>query len=258
MGRKKLLDSNAAKFSVNVYGDNKKILDALTQSYNSKYSTTINKIISTFCNPPKEIREEIEAVLLKARKKALYEYENTEDPNFLENLASQIEYCEDYLLLSHRGDYRFYDDSPEKSMKELRKVELSNGYLQIPTDWIIVNPEEIGRRSYAAVLECRNHAKFEIPHFVYLTDFKYAREYTAAMEEEFYQLCTKKWPRFSEIIKQSEQAKLIEDPDHPGEYLNAEAYFAAPTIGIFAISDQTTGNHPYSAMIVQANPDLKY
>ena len=253
MGRKKILDSETAKFSVNVNGDNKRILDDLIQSYASKYSTMINKIIATYCNPPKEIQDDLEAIILKARKKALMEYRNTEDPIFIDDLEQKIQYYEDYLLLSHHGDYRFYDDAPQKPINEIKKIELTDGYLQIPTDWIVVNPEEIGKKSYAAVLECRNHAKYGIPHFVLLNDFKTNMDYTDAMKEEFFKRCTEKWPKFPEIMQQSEQNQLIEDPRHPGEFLNVDAYFAAPIIGIFAISDQAFGNHPYGAMIVRTS-----
>lgn len=55
------------------------------------------------------------------------------------------------------------------------------------------------------------------------------------------------------IMQQSEQNQLIEDPEHPGEYLNVDACFAAPIIGIFAISDQAVSNHPYGAMIVRTS-----
>ena len=48
MARKKIIDSNACKFSLFITGDNKEILDELANNYQLKYGPMINKIIKTF------------------------------------------------------------------------------------------------------------------------------------------------------------------------------------------------------------------
>ena len=58
MGRKRIHDLNSYKFTVDIGGENKKILDDLTENLNIKYGPAVNLIISTFCGMPKMIRQE--------------------------------------------------------------------------------------------------------------------------------------------------------------------------------------------------------
>lgn len=57
MARKKIIDSNACKFSLFITGDNKEILDELANNYQLKYGPMINKIIKTFCRMPKLVKK---------------------------------------------------------------------------------------------------------------------------------------------------------------------------------------------------------
>lgn len=69
MARRKIIDSDSCKFSLDVSGDNKKTLDNLTANYMLKYGPMINKIIGTFCRMPDSIKK----VIAKA---CLTEYKN--------------------------------------------------------------------------------------------------------------------------------------------------------------------------------------
>ena len=61
MARKKIIDSNACKFSLFITGDNKEILDELANNYQLKYGPMINKIIKTFCRMPKPVKNTMPA-----------------------------------------------------------------------------------------------------------------------------------------------------------------------------------------------------
>jgi len=252
MPRKKIIDSKSCKFSLDVNGDNKEVLDELTVNYNIKYGPMINKIISTFCRMPGSIRKVIEKACLNEYNRLTEELENVTEEFHRQPLEKERDSYMDILQLINKGTYEFSD--AESDVKKMKKICLADGYLIIPADWIVVNPERASSSRYAAVLECRNSEKYGVPHFIYLNNFKYGRDYTDSMEEEFYSLCKKKWGKFTEIQKLSNKNKLVPDPDNKGQYLNIKEYLAAPIIGLFSIEEQGErpyGEAPYGAMIVR-------
>lgn len=256
MARRKIIDSDSCKFSLNVSGDNKKTLDDLTANYMLKYGPMINKIIGTFCRMPDPIKKVIEKACLSEYKRISEELENTPDGFHRQPLEQERESYLEILKLINDGIYVIpEEDSEDNAMK---KVKLADGYLIIPSNWIVVNPERAESCRYAAVLECRNSAKYEVPHFIYLNNYKYGSEYTNDMKEQFYSLCRKTWPRFSEIEELNKKNQPVPDPDNKGHYLNAEAYLNAPIIGLFSIDEQgdnLTGEYPYGAMIVRTSDE---
>ena len=97
--------------------------------------------------------------------------------------------------------------------------------------------------------------KYNVPHFVYLNNINYEKDYDDNFEKEFYKMCTTIWPQFKEIEKLSNSNQPIEDPDNKGKYLNIKEHLSAPIIGIFSIVEQndmlTTEEAPYGAMIIR-------
>ena len=253
MARKRILDANACKFTLNVVGDNKEILDKLTERYMVKYGPMINKIIGTFCRMPKSIRLVIEKACLAECKRLMTEIEHTEEKSYhRELLEHERDSYVEILKLINGGDYEIQEEKDEES--NMIKIKLADGYLLIPSDWIVVNPERAEVCRYAAVLECRNSLKYGVPHFIYFNNFKHACDYTEHMEAEFFSLCRRAWPRFSEIQELSEKNKLVPDPNNNGKFLNVEAHLATPIIGLFHIDEQgerACGEPPYGAMIVR-------
>lgn len=255
MARKRILDSNSCKFTLNVIGENKEVLDELTENYMLKYGPMINKIISTFCRMPKGIKKVIEKTCIKEYERLSEEIAHTEANSYhREPLIQERDSYMEILRLMNGGVYEIEEEKDEEPT--MRKIKLADGYLIIPSDWIIVNPERAENCRYAAVLECRNSAKYGVPHFIYFNNFRYACDYTDHMEAEFYSLCKKAWPKFSEIQELSEKNKLVPDPENKGQYLNADAHLAAPIIGLFHIEEQGSRAHgepPYGAMIVRTS-----
>lgn len=254
MPRKKIIDSDSSKFSIIVSGDNKKVLDDLTTNYMFKYGPMINKIISTFCRMPRPIKKVIEKTCLNEYKRITAELEHTEGEYFRKPLEQEKESYLEILKLINNGIYEIEDEKEDEN--QMKKIKLADGYLIIPADWIVVNPENASNCRYAAVLECRNSAKYGVPHFIYLNNFQYGRDFTDSMEEDFYRKCTKAWDRFSEIKELSDKNQLVSDPDNKGQYLNTKEHLAAPIIGLFSIDEQgnnLTGETPYGAMIVRTS-----
>lgn len=258
MPRKKIIDSNSCKFSIDVSGENKKVLDEITTNYMAKYGPTINKIISTFCRMPKGVKNVIENACVEECKKLEYHIAHTEEVFHKKPLEEERNFYLEILRLMNQGYYEVKEDNAEKSV--MKKIELADGYLIIPADWIVVNPESAKDCLYAAVIECRNSAKYGVPHFIYLTNTQYLGDDSEAMENDFYDLCRKAWPKFAEIEELSKKNQLVPDPNNKGQYLNIEAHFAAPIIGLFYIDEQgdyPLEKQPYGAMIVRTKTELK-
>lgn len=254
MARKKILDCDSCKFTLNLNGDNKKVLDKITDNYILKYGPMINKIIKTFCLMPDDVLKVIEKVCREAYENLNNEIEHTEENSFhREPLIKSRDWFYEILKITHGGSYPFCEEEKKDDEPSMRKVRLLDGYLIIPSDWILVNEEEAANCRYAAVMECRNSAKHGVPHFIYFNNFQYAREYTEDMEKRFLSLCEKAWPRFKEIRNLSDRNQLVPDPENKGEYLNVEAYLAAPTIGLFHIAEQCNRKLPYGAMIIRTD-----
>lgn len=256
MARPKIIDSKSCKFSLDVSGDNKEVLDDLTSNYMLKYGPMINKIIGTFCRMPRPIKKVIEKACLNEYKRLTAELEHTEEEYFRKPLEQDRESYMEILKLINNGIYEIEDEKDDEN--QMKKIKLADGYLIIPEDWIVVNPESASDCRYAAVLECRNSAKYGVPHFIYLNNFRYGRDFTDSMEHDFYSKCAKAWDRFSEIKELSDKNQLVADPDNRGHYLNADEHLAAPIIGLFSIDEQgdnPTGETPYGAMIVRTSTD---
>ena len=132
---------------------------------------------------------------------------------------------------------------------------MKDGYLIIPKEWIVLNEEDAMYCRYAGVVECRNSAKYGIPHFVFFTHAEYGRDYDTDLINE---MCCNAWPKFKDIMAQ--QVEPIKDPEKPGEYLNVQEHLASPYIGYFSIDEADSGlrdieDMPYGAMIVRTSTE---
>ena len=219
-----------------------------------KYGPMINKIIGTFCRMPKNVRRVIEEVCLAEYERLTEEIVHTEENSYHRKpLVQERDFYFEILRLINGGVYKIEEKEEQPVMT---KIKLLDGYLIIPSDWIVVNPERADSCRYAAVLECRNSAKYGVPHFIYFNNYQYACDYTKYMEDDFFSLCKKAWPRFTEIQELSNKNKLVPDPNNKGKYVNVEAHLAAPIIGLFNIEEQgerSYGEPPYGAKIIRTS-----
>lgn len=83
-------------------------------------------------------------------------------PLYRQKLINEKNYYTHYLELIHEItlDVRFND-------RFLINIELNTGTLKIPSDWVVVNPDDAANCEYAFVLESRYEEK-DFPYFVIL------------------------------------------------------------------------------------------
>ena len=248
MGRTPISVLKSYKFSMNIAGENKKAVDDMTFNYGMKYGPFLNFLIKKVCLMPDSMREFfIDACLRKCDELN----EKIELSSDLEKKSYEQE-KKSYLEMArifNAGKEITYSGKEDPSMAKYR---MKDGYLIVPKEWIVLNPQFEGEYRFAGVVECRNSAKYDIPHFVFFTDTRYACDYDDYFRQTVQEWCIEKWPRFREIIRQ--EVKLVSDPENPGKYLNAEEHLASPVIGLFHIlrndDELFDNNPPCGAMIV--------
>ena len=111
MPRKRIIDANAAKFSIVVDGKNKKILDELVENYDAKYSPIMNKVISTFCDMSPNLKSIIETALISEYHRLTDELKNNHDPFFQSSCEKDLSNCEDILRMMNCGKYELLPDN---------------------------------------------------------------------------------------------------------------------------------------------------
>ncbi len=133
-------------------------------------------------------------------------------------------------------------------------IIMASGYASIPSDWIILNPNDAPVSHYICVLECRNYAKLHIPHFVYFTNIETPHEYTDEFRDSLYLLCKQHWKNFEKSVLQKQVLPEFSDPKMPGRITNIDDFESAPNIGLFSVPFVTNNNecynHPWNIAII--------
>lgn len=128
----------------------------------------------------------------------------------------------------------------EQSENNTKNIELKEGYLSCPKDWIIL--DELNSPAdclYAGVVATRpplnGTGNIQTNVFVFFSNYQYGKDYPAEMESIIYDECVKKDPGFSKILGQRVTPVYDEDKH---SLLNQEEYMAAYEPGLFHIDTQ--------------------
>ena len=232
------------KFSFDATGENKRALDILTEKMGVTYGFLINKIISSVCCMPEDVKKvfldacESQCEYIDEQLISAGEYE-------AKTLKKKKGYYEEFARLINKGEDWNSDQKPK-----MTKYKLSDGCLVCPSDWIVLNPEIEGKVPYAGVVECRNSVKFGIPTFVFFTAYPDGSHYDNTYCNSINELCVKVWPKFQEII--DAQINPVPDPERKGFYLNQKEFLESPIIGYFSIFENgEIEDPPCGAVIVR-------
>lgn len=180
----------------------------------------------------------------------------------IKNLYDQLDCCESseerdlyqkvYIfrtLAKYLNNGREIQKSDLNSLTNMHKIDLLNGYIIIPKDFIVLNEENSIKYQNAIIIECRNREKYNIPNFIFFTNMRSIEELDDSIMILIQEKCIKKWPQFADVI--SKQVDPIYDANSPFLPLNLTEWNNAPNIGyfwVFAHGDQMLKN-PY-----QKNP----
>ncbi|MCR5099323.1 MAG: hypothetical protein K6B14_10275 [Lachnospiraceae bacterium] len=243
MGRIKIHNDDSYKLSFIVDDKIKKILDADKDNYGSKYGPMINFILENLCNMPEKV------------KRSLLDFCSFQ----VKNIINQIDYADDFAKQDLIKEKQVYLNIAKiinhgKSINILRQINIKNGVLHIPDNWIVVNPEDAEKCQYAAVMECQNSNRYGIPHFILLCNYRYGQDYPKDFENQFIKKCCVKWPNFKEQVLDKQ---VVGIPSMDGKGLqNEKEFLEAPNIGIFHIWEEndehlSSDETPYGSKIVR-------
>lgn len=227
------------KLSFDLTDENADTLEAIKNERRVPFGQTINSLIELFCRIPADVNAELLA-FCKEKIKVLYMEMDRAGEYEAQTLMNKSQTYQNLAMFLNKGR-RISIDSIENKPK-MQKIEMFNGVLICPSDYIILNKEDAKYCEYASVVEVRN-AKFGVPHFIYFHS-KEANAYNDTDTEMIEKACVREWPRFKEIM--DSLVEPIPDPtaEHKWQYLNAKEVNEAPQIGHFSIYIQGDARYP--------------
>lgn len=228
------------KLSLDLSNKNADMLEKIKHEYGIPYGQMLNYLIEMFCDLPAEINQEL-LDFCKERLQAIYKSKD-EAGEYEEQMLVNKEqvYCNLATFFNH-GNPIAIDASI--SLPKMQQIEMLNGYLVCPCDYIVLNKDVAMQCEYASVVEVRN-AGFGVPHFLYFHT-KEANKYTDADIETIEKACVKEWPRFKDIRDNVVEPIFETSSEFGWKCLNSKEVSKSPQIGHFAIYVQ--GDSRYSS-----------
>lgn len=214
------------------------ILSDTVRRTGATYSALINHLVCDVLGADEEIKREM---AIHAYQKALeLKTEASQTAGFHKKpLIQRSEQYMDLFNLLTLGQ-----DITVPVNESMQRIDLKNGYLLCPDDWIWLDICDPAASTGAIVIEFRNAEKHHLPHFVFAIDGdlndeieKAALKAAAAKSQEYKKL-----------------SMMYQDPrfDGAGRMLNAKEYNEQPVPGFFSVERLgTSDNYPYGAMIVE-------
>ena len=248
------------KISIDLEFENEEYLDLLKQKNGIQTGKCINELLSVFAK--KE-----EASSLQSAKDDLLLYCKFQ----LKCLYKKLDNCEPYEerdIYNNIMDYsiiaKYLNDGNDLTqhdlleLKSMKKIELFDGYILVPTDFIFLNVDDAKNCRNAIIIECKNSKKYNIPVFMFFTNFSSIDELGENDYQFIYEKCIQKYKNFSWIL--ANQVTPIHDPDKPMFLLNKDEWDSAPNIGYFFVlakNDSLLQNpylkNPYGIQLFRTN-----
>lgn len=247
---------NLPKLSIDLQPENRKILQKLKDDRGWPYGNTVNTLISTFCDVPDKVSQEM-LNMIKVKLKELYDKMDRAEGFEAQALMRECEAYNNMATFFNKG-YTVSVEAIEKT-PTMKKIQIKDSYLVVPNDWIILNPEDAEDAYFAGVIEVRHHDKYGVPYMVVLLEEDDFQTFAKTREEWIYARCQSAWEGFKEILNM--QVKPVEDPTSPGDLLNETEWAAAPNIyyyDIYVHGDRKFGKNykpPFGAQIIRVVED---
>ena len=141
------------KLSFDLTDENADTLEAIKNESRVPFGQTINSLIELFCRIPSDVNAEL-LTFCKEKIKELYEEMDRAGEYEAQALMNKSQTYQNLAMFLNKGR-RISIDSIESKPK-MQKIEMFNGVLICPSDYIILNKEEAEYCEYASVVEVRN------------------------------------------------------------------------------------------------------
>ncbi|GAA0106722.1 hypothetical protein UT300013_33460 [Paraclostridium sordellii] len=242
--------NDKVKKSIDFTKENMDLLDKYKSVYGfSSNNEIINYLINTFLD------------LEPGIKKSLGEFCNLEYKNLNDELIN-VEPFERIEKQNFQEQYknlvRFFTNGNEPLTKNLdnnsmKRIEIEDGYVIIPDDWIVLNENEAKDCRYVGVVEVKNGSDYDAPHFIFFSRNP-INELTDIDTDNIDKECCFKFPKYSEILEKKVHLRF----DKNRKPINLDEHLKSPIPGYFGIQDQGNGNfYPFGAMIFRYNNNVQ-
>lgn len=223
------------KISIDLEFENEKYLNFLKQKKGIQTGKCINELLSFFAN-----KEEVSS--LQSAKDDLLLYCKFK----LKKLYSKLDNCEPCEerdihnnIMAYSTIAKYLNDGSDLTQHDLlelqsmKKIELFDGYILVPNDFIFLNIDDAKNCRNAIIIECQNSKKYNIPVFMFFTNFSSIDELKKSDYQFIQEKCIKEYEGFSWIL--TNQITPVHDPDNPMFLLNQDEWSSAPNIGYFFV-----------------------
>lgn len=207
----------------------KAILDDKKNS-GSTYVDAINNLIDVFGSLPDDISSDL---TFFAKSKALYLSKDMESSGLF-MAATKKKSLDKYLaIIAYLNAGIPISIEEIRDELDMRKIEIKNGCLIYPKDFVLVNSQDAKDMEAAYVIECQNAKRYDIPYYIVFWHPHKPYETTEAYNAKLLAQLLQKIPEFQRIVDL--QVSPIYDPEHPEIILNEKELDEAPTIKYFPV-----------------------
>lgn len=143
---------------------------------------------------------------------------------------------------------------PVNKDNNMRRIDICDGYVIFPDDWIVTSYQNPKECKYVVVVETMHGSEYQVPHFLAFCE-KPIDQLTSSDTDAIYESCCKEYPDFKKILALDVPPKL----ENHNQLLNKEEWLKAPHPGLFCIDDygQPDTNYPYGAMVFRTSKQSK-
>lgn len=231
------------KISIDFTEENYKIITEFAKKFNESNSSIVNYLISHFLPLDQTAKRMLARACMDSMEKEKQQFSSLGE-YAKEEAHKRIKMYEDLILFFTEG--KGYVLGVENAM---RKIEILDGYVIFPNDWILIENQKPKDSRYVGVVEVKNGEEYNMPHFVFFSSNPIA-ERTNIEEEDILVGCQFAHPEFGKI--KAMQVEPVYDENKI--MINAELWKRSPLIGMFSIP--TYGKDtlfPQGAMIVKGD-----
>ena len=222
------------------------VLDMLIAYRNQVNAPSNSAVVNFILDTVLDLSDEVKGILVKCCIDKIHELQS--------NLIVFDEFGRNkakYEQLQYKKLIRFFSDGKDLEPDEIpnmRRINIMDGYVIFPENWIVTKYENAKSCQYAGVIETKNGSKYNIPHFIVFSS-KPISEITKEDSDKIFLCCCQEYPEFQEILKKD--IPIQYDEFH--KIINGKEWLEAPHPAIFPIKEYRDADYdyPYGAMIIK-------
>ena len=228
------------------YENIEKLNKIKTELYSEKLASTsdvINSLFDVFIGIEEPVKKSICSFCKLEIKRTNEKIKHVGNPSFqyveLREIRRQYEKIYDFFKLNDMENEDIY------ALKDMKRINISNGYVVFPNDWVVIKYDPPEDSINAVVIEVMNGWKYNAKHYIFFT---YKNFLDSAEEERILEMISSEYPEFEAILKK--RLKPIYDIN--GKLINEKEYSEAPAPGFFFLPDSTEAQFkeiPFGAQI---------